>query len=40
MLDFPEFIRLPVRDAIDAAMSWLLQNLSGFRSPLSRWMSA
>jgi glycine betaine/proline transport system permease protein len=30
MLDFPEFIRLPVRDAIDAAMSWLLQNLSGF----------
>jgi len=29
MIDFPEAIRLPIRDGIDAAMSWLLNNLDG-----------
>jgi glycine betaine/proline transport system permease protein len=30
MLDFPEIIRIPLRDWIDAAMSWLLKHLDGF----------
>ncbi len=30
MFEFPEVIRLPLRDGIDAIMSWLLQNLDGF----------
>jgi glycine betaine/proline transport system permease protein len=29
MFDFPEVIRLPVRDGVDAIMSWLLTNLDG-----------
>jgi len=29
MFDFPEAIRLPVRDGVDAIMSWLLTNLDG-----------
>jgi glycine betaine/proline transport system permease protein len=29
MIDFPEAIRIPVRDGIDAIMSWLLKNLDG-----------
>ena len=30
MLEFPEAIRIPLRDWIDTAMSWLLTNLDGF----------
>ena len=30
MLDFPEFIDLPLAKAIDAAMEWLLTHLDGF----------
>jgi len=30
MFDFPSWLRFPVRDYIDAAMSWLLNNLDGF----------
>ncbi|MDF1568429.1 MAG: proline/glycine betaine ABC transporter permease [Spirochaetaceae bacterium] len=29
MFDFPEAIRIPVRDGVDAIMSWLLTNLDG-----------
>ncbi len=29
MYEFPEVIRIPVRDWIDAIMSWLLQNFDG-----------
>jgi len=29
MFNFPEAIRLPVRDGVDAIMSWLLTNLDG-----------
>ena len=29
MFDFPEAIRLPVRDGVDALMSWLLTHLDG-----------
>ncbi len=30
MLDFPEFIDIPLAKAIDAAMEWLLTHLDGF----------
>lgn len=30
MFEFPEVIRIPLRDWIDTAMSWLLTNLDGF----------
>ncbi len=30
MFDFPEVIRIPLRDWIDTAMSWLLINFDGF----------
>ncbi len=30
MFEFPSIIRLPLRDAVDAAMDWLLNNLGGF----------
>lgn len=30
MFEFPEIIRIPIADWIDAGMSWLLRNLDGF----------
>ena len=30
MIEFPEIVRIPLRDWIDAAMSWLLIHLDGF----------
>ncbi len=30
MFDFPQVVRIPLRDAIDAGMEWLLDNLGGF----------
>jgi len=30
MIEFPELVRIPLRDWIDSIMSWLLTNLDGF----------